>query len=427
MENQSFGNLLASLRLHAGLTQTELAEALNQLAGTYALTRCEIGRYEQDRRIPSQWLPLIADVLGADRTELERAAKFARSRRRLARTGPVRASTVSPTLERQSAADEGGHVDRRSFLALSGAAAAGMTLSGASDDVAPVEVMHRLVAQFRSADQQRGGAGIYRDGARSLAEAFRWLNRSRSPELKRASAGLALSVGWLAHDATRYADARACYSEAQSIARALDDLDLEVHALCNLSALAVISGRPREGLRLAEAAQHIARPIATPWLMSLLTLREAGAWAALGNAHETDAALTTAHRHFECGRGERDPVWIAFFGSGEIAAREAQCRLHLGQHGTAGVLSTRAAHLTGNGFVRDRAIHLTRAARAWHAAGDRDAAAEQVDAVLPLLDNVASARLASRLQDLVTTTSYAERDEIRSYLARHALEPTTSL
>ncbi|MFI6977525.1 hypothetical protein ACIBSV_02930 [Embleya sp. NPDC050154] len=204
-------------------------------------------------------------------------------------------------------------------------------------------------------------------------------------------------------------------------------MDLEVHALCNLSALAVISGRPREGLRLAEAAQHIARPIATPWLMSLLALREAGAWAALGNTPETNAALTTAHRHFESGRSERDPVWIAFFGSGEIADREAQCRLYLGRHGAAGVLSTRAAHLTADGFVRDRAIHLTRAARAWHAAGDRDAAAEQVDSVVPLLDSIASARLASRLQDLVTTTSCADRDEIRKYLARHTLEPTTSL
>ncbi|MFJ8740731.1 hypothetical protein ACIRL2_15265 [Embleya sp. NPDC127516] len=188
-------------------------------------------------------------------------------------------------------------------------------------------------------------------------------------------------------------------------------MDLEVHALCNLSALAVISGRPREGLRLAEAAQHIARPIATPWLMSLLALREAGAWAALGNTPETNAALTTAHRHFESGRSERDPV----------------CRLYLGRHGAAGVLSTRAAHLTADGFVRDRAIRLTRAARAWHAAGDRDAAAEQVDSVVPLLDSIASARLASRLQDLVTATSCADRDEIRKYLARHTLEPTTSL
>src|SRR5207245_7137840 len=107
-----------------------------------------------------------------------------------------------------------------------------------------------------------------------------------------------ISVGWLAHDSGRHADARSYYAEALATARMAGDPALEAHAFCNTAFLARDDGRPREAVRAAQAAQQAAARLGSARLQSLLALREAGGWAELGDRTACERALTRAARFY---------------------------------------------------------------------------------------------------------------------------------
>ncbi len=78
-EPESIGALLTRLRLEQGKSQLRIAEQLCAVAGVPTITRHEVSRWEQERRIPSgTWLPWLALVLDSPLEELERAAAQAR-------------------------------------------------------------------------------------------------------------------------------------------------------------------------------------------------------------------------------------------------------------------------------------------------------------------------------------------------------------
>src|SRR6266849_2223822 len=64
VEDESIGALLTRARLEQGKSQLHLAEQLCAAAGLPTITRHEISRWEQGKRIPSRtWLPWLAVVL----------------------------------------------------------------------------------------------------------------------------------------------------------------------------------------------------------------------------------------------------------------------------------------------------------------------------------------------------------------------------
>ena len=146
--------------------------------------------------------------------------------------------------------------------------------------------LEEAVRRIRLLDDRHGADGLYRRAAAPLRAAYELLDagvvRQTIADRLHAGAGeLAISVGWLAHDSGRFDDARSHYAEALATARVAGDAALEAHAFCNTAFLARDTGRPREAVRAAQAAQRVARPLGSPRLMSLLALREAGGWAGL--------------------------------------------------------------------------------------------------------------------------------------------------
>ncbi|MFE7529631.1 tetratricopeptide repeat protein [Kitasatospora sp. NPDC057542] len=264
--------------------------------------------------------------------------------------------------------------------------------------------VEQAVREIRLADDAHGADALYELAGQSLRNAYVLLNECEySAETERrlqAGAGeLAISVGWLAHDSNRLADARSFYSEALATARMAGDSALEAHVFCNSAFLARDAGRPREALRAAQAGQVAARGLDSDRLLALLTMREAGAWALLQDRASCERALGRAYALFDRGPGEQDPEWMSFFGEAEIAGLQAQCWSALGDWDRASEQAGLAITLQKPHFVRNRVLYTAELAHDRLGRGDLAGAAHHGSATVALFGDVGSARIRSMLAD----------------------------
>ncbi|GAA4999115.1 hypothetical protein GCM10025734_33400 [Kitasatospora paranensis] len=267
---------------------------------------------------------------------------------------------------------------------------------------AEVRGVEQAVRDIRLLDDAHGADALFELAGQSLRHAYVLLNEGEySPATERrlqASAGeLAVSVGWLAHDSNRLADARSFYSEALATARMAGDAALEAHVFCNIAFLARDAGRPREALRAAQAGQAAAHDLGSARLSALLAMREAGGWALLQDRSACERSLARATGLFDRGRGEADPEWMSFFGEAELAGLEAQCWSALGEWDVASERAGRAIALQDPHFLRNRALYTAELAHDRLGRGDLVGAAGHGSAAVALLGEVRSARIRGML------------------------------
>ncbi|MFE3885625.1 tetratricopeptide repeat protein [Streptomyces lydicus] len=300
------------------------------------------------------------------------------------------------------------------------AAAAGR--AGAAEATAVEEAVRKI----RLLDDRHGAEGIYRRATQPLRAAYELLDagvqrRSVSDRLHAGAGELAITVGWLAHDSGRFGDARSHYAEALATARVCGDAALEAHAFCNTAFLARDAGRPREAVRAAQAAQQAARHLASPRLLSLLALREAGGWAVLADRSGCEQALVRAERHFAGGPRDGDPEWMSFYGEAELAGLEAQCWAALGEAGRAVEHARRAVALQDPHFTRNIALFTAELAGDLADSGQPEEAAAAGVRVLALLEQVRSARIRTMLDGTARTLrAHRHCGTVTGFLERHA-------
>ncbi|MFC7920664.1 ATP-binding protein [Streptomyces cinereoruber] len=314
--------------------------------------------------------------------------------------------------------DEESDVLRRAFMTSGSAtlAAASLGLGGPAVAIPSPRGTHRVgetevrtvedaVRRIRLLDDRHGADGLYRMAAQPLRTAYALLDagtaarRSTEDRLHAGAGELSLSVGWLAHDSGRHEDARSHYAEALATARVAGNAALEAHAFCNTSFLARDTGRHREAVRAAQAGLRAAEPLGSARLLSLLSLREACGWAALGDRSACEQALGRAHSFFDRGPADGDPEWMSFFGEPEREAQEAQCWSVLGDRGRAVRHAHRATVLQNPHFARNLALYRAQLAEGLAHAGRPDEAAEEARRVVDSLDGIASARIRALLAE----------------------------
>ncbi|WP_225822802.1 hypothetical protein [Streptomyces naphthomycinicus] len=334
---------------------------------------------------------------------------------------------------------------RRAFMTGGGATMAAATLAplGLTTGAAAAErpalragtpeatALEEAVRRIRLLDDRHGADGLYRRAAAPLRAAYALLDAgaTRQTTVDRLHAGageLAISVGWLAHDSGRFDDARSHYAEALATARMTGDPGLEAHAFCNTAFLARDTGRPREAVRAAQAAQRAARPLGSARLMSLLALREAGGWAGLADRTGCEQALVRAQALFARGRSDADPEWMSFYGEAELEGLEAQCWSTLGDWRRASRHARRAARLQDPHFTRNIALYTAELADDLAREGRPDEAAEAGLRVLSLLDQVQSSRIQTMLAGTARVLlPHRRASGVSEFLDRHASVPRT--
>ncbi|MEG3628798.1 hypothetical protein [Streptomyces poriticola] len=293
---------------------------------------------------------------------------------------------------------------------------------GASDAGALEEAVRRI----RLLDDRHGADGLYRRAAAPLRAAYALLDagatrQATADRLYSGAGELAISVGWLAHDSGRFDDARSHYAEALATARTNGDPGLEAHAFCNTAFLARDTGRPREAVRAAQAAQRAARPLGSARLMSLLALREAGGWAGLADRAGCAQALARAQALYARGPSDADPEWMTFYGEAELAGLEAQCWSALGDWPRAARYARRAAELQDPHFTRNIALYTAELADDLARGGRPDEAAAAGMRVLDLLDEVQSSRVQRMLGGTARVLlPHRRASGVSAFLERHA-------
>ncbi|WP_245246486.1 hypothetical protein [Streptomyces lonarensis] len=347
-------------------------------------------------------------------------------------TGPP-APEPRPDHHRTEPEPEESDVLRRAFMTGGPATLAALTQRGDSTPAAASTVrvgeteagaLEDTVRRIRLLDDRHGADHLYRRAGRSLAAAHLLLDtgsaRRRISDRIHSGAGeLALSVGWLAHDSGRWDEARSHYAEALATARMNGDVALEAHAFCNSAFLARDTGRPRESVRAAQAGQQAAHRHSSHRLRSLLTVREAGGWAGLGDRAACEEALGRARDHFERGTHPDDPEWMSFYGEAELAGLEAQCWSALGDFSRAAESARLAVELQEPHFVRNTALFS--AELAGDLAGcDRPAEAAATGLrSLELLAQVRSSRITTMLRQTARRlVPYRREPEVGAFLGR---------
>ncbi|MER7106303.1 tetratricopeptide repeat protein [Streptomyces sp. NPDC000229] len=333
--------------------------------------------------------------------------------------------------------DEESDVLRRAFMTSGTATVAAASLGLGGTVPAPraggrfgeteVHAVEEAVRRIRLLDDRHGADRLYRMAAEPLRTAYALLDagtaaRQSTADRMHAGAGeLALSVGWLAHDSGRMDDARSHYAEALATARVAGDPALEAHAFSNAAFLARDAGRYREAVRAAQAGQRAGRHLSSPRLLALLTLREAGGWAGLGDRAACEEALGRAHTLFGRGPGDADPEWMSFFGEPELEALEAQCWSALGDWPRAARHARRATALQNPHFTRNMALYRAQLATDLARGGSPEEAAAAGEGVLDLLGEVQSGRIRAMLAETVRLlTPYGGSAAVTAFLARRA-------
>ncbi|ORT61625.1 transcriptional regulator [Streptomyces sp. CB03238] len=360
------------------------------------------------------------------------------ARERVRGRGARAAAAAVPAPQTTIRNDEESDVLRRAFMTSGTATVAAASLgiggavpaprAGGRFGEAEVNAVEEAVRRIRLFDDRHGADRLYRMAAEPLRTAYALLDagtatRQSAADRMQAGAGeLALSVGWLAHDSGRLEDARSHYAEALATARVAGDPALEAHAFSNTSFLARDEGRFREAVRAAQAGQRAGKHLSSARLLSLLTLREAGGWAGLGDRAACEEALGRAHTLFGRGPGDADPEWMSFFGEPELEALEAQCWSALGDWSRAARHAHRATVLQDPHFTRNLALYRAQLAADLARGGSPEEAAAAGERVLDLLDEVQSSRIRAMLAETVALLApYQGSAAVTAFLARRAV------
>jgi transcriptional regulator with XRE-family HTH domain len=290
-----------------------------------------------------------------------------------------------------------------------------------------MEDVHRVQATtqaFIQMDHQFGGGMVRPVIADYLhAQVSPLLRGTYSDEvgaaLMSASATMTWVAGWVSYDLLQHEIARRAYGEAHLLATSSDDTELQAHVAVNMGTQAThgaglpaggtAKGHLREGLRLAELAAAVARHEPSPRLHAGVAIRQADAYAALGDTPGFRAAIGRARRELDRGAHPSDAPWTAFAShSSEVEACESNGYLHLGDPARA--VALRQDFLDNPGLSPlSRTVGEGHLAKALLAAGDRTEAINVGRAILPELTagKIASAR---PLVSLKAVRAAAEHD-----------------
>ena len=269
---------------------------------------------------------------------------------------------------------ENGHhedVDRREFLTgtagflVTAALPSGPTRRLGNADV--VELRESVIHLYKLGDEH-GAGSVYPLTVRTLQKLRRLIehasyDQATGQALQELGGQIAQHAGRLSFDANQDDNAHHWWLEAMKWSRLTEADSVSPLAMASIALQASDQNRPRETIDLAQAAQRIAGPSATPRLKSLLLAREALGHAGTGDAAGAVVALRRARHLAERPRHDDDPIWLAFYGPADFASHERRVALALNDLATAEDRARTALALTDPiGYPRNHAQYLVRLA-----------------------------------------------------------------
>jgi tetratricopeptide (TPR) repeat protein len=329
--------------------------------------------------------------------------------------------TLVGTVTSMTATVRGGAVDRRGFLIATGSALAALTgdWAQATARAAPVTATggrRRLTApmvahleqrldHLRRLDDSLGG----RDLLRVAADEFELIGKLASGTLYDTATGRRLFsamseasriCGWLHFDQGYQAAAQKYYFTALRASATAGDPETGANVLAFMAIQAYSAGDPRDAVALGQAARQQVTRGTTPRVRAILHARTARALSKTPDGRAGCAReLTAARDAVAAGPSDDDPAWSYWVTPAEIEMLAGSSALDLGDSRQALRCfdAARDADYNANGYVRDNALFLTRAAEAHLALGNVTEACGLASQALTQNTDIESARPAGAI------------------------------
>ncbi|MFC9660244.1 hypothetical protein ACFVJ5_08405 [Nocardia sp. NPDC127606] len=226
--------------------------------------------------------------------------------------------------------------------------------------------------------------------------------------LTSAAAEMMTAAGWVHYDAGQWKSAKRYYADAAQAATMSGDGIAAAHTWINASLLSYREGsRPKEGARLAQAAQIAAEREGGPKLRALAAIREAEAHSVIGDRSVMVAAVNRAHRAHESTKGH-DPAYLAHLPEAQLSGLTGLAFMRLGDHAEA-TTYLRSAIVGTAAYPRERTAWQIRLAQNCVQAG------EIADGCGMLVENFAEVSTVASTRLQTTLTGIA--DDLRHHVA----------
>jgi hypothetical protein len=257
-------------------------------------------------------------------------------------------------------------MDRRGFLAMSGAALVAPALGTSAPRVTDrsVDSIQALVVHLRDMDNQLGGPRVtYREPLRliqgMLADGTYTDGVGR--RLHGVAAELLRLCGWVAYDSNQLAVAQRRWRAALASSKAAGDTAMGAHVIASMAGQALKEGDPRSALAMAEGArEHYAGD--SPRVRVRLGLQAAKGYAATGDAVRCRQTLDEAES-LVSRLNEPGPNWASWIDAGVVASDAGGCFAQLGD-GPRAIESIQRGLTLHQGYPRDEALFQTHLATA---------------------------------------------------------------
>ncbi|MEU9789647.1 XRE family transcriptional regulator [Streptomyces sparsogenes] len=275
------------------------------------------------------------------------------------------------------------------------------------DRVVPDQLRQRT-ARLRRLDDVLGGGDTYRVYLGEYQATKTILREgSYTEETGRALLSVlseqAQQAGWAAFDAGKHADARSLYEASHQAATEAKDTALAGNALAFLAYQKINTNRS-VGIEIAVRSCSTAGPDAPSGVRALLYGRLAWAYAAAGEADETERALNAAETALSEDDGTPQPDWAAWEGNG-LQIMAGRCWTELRRPLRAIPVLEDFLTRYDDAHARDKSLYLSWLADSYLAAGEIEQATTITGRVLELSAGVASVRPRQRLTPILQQLS----------------------
>lgn len=298
-----------------------------------------------------------------------------------------------------------------------------------AQDVAHLETITDMME--RTDFLHGGGMGYYAliGQLRHACELYRHTSCSPAVRtaLESALARLCKVAAWSAFDGGDMDVSRRCWILGLSMARRATDHQVMTSLLTDMARASIHHGHPDQALQQLGMAGAFA-PTTTATLRTALAVVTARAHGSLGAERDCLYAIDTAHAHFDRRDPDREPAWMGFWNSAQLAGDTGQALVPLALH--QGRELDRAVQLLDSA-VREHAPEEARAAVLSHiklarlhlAAGDTDRARQSTRTLVETAPTIRSARVRRDLADLADDTIPLGCDPDATWV-RHSIEHT---
>lgn len=354
--------------------------------------------------------------------------------------------TIEGTLQALIETSIGGPMDRRGFLivtrmGLADAAAVWAGLVGAPTAAkAYPRIGTKVIAGMQARISHLShlddvlGSGKLRDLAAAelrlitglLTDTIHTIDAEE--RLYRLAAQASRLCGWLFYDSGLHAAAQRYYLTALRASAAADDALSGANTLAFQAIQTYTVGNPQDAVGLIQTARAALRRRSTPKTAAILHAREARALSKLNDPQRCyRRALDAAFGSLTTG-GDDEPAWCYWINDSEIHMLAGSCALDLGDpHRALEHFAAAQGVFDTDSFPGGAAIYLARAAQAYLALGDLDAAAVLGTQALHCHTSVDSARGDQALASLhAKLACHGKIPAVREFLEQALLPPTDS-